>query len=159
MWIMGSNSGIQYPSGSSEVFGVVVNNPNEIAFNNDLLVHNYIYLLTGGANANGNQVSFTDTGELWSAADITIDDGLFDLNNPPRKIHVAIGSNVLFDAVGEVKNIELGGFPAPPLSLNSGAFNQIIADQNRAVNNITSLEIQPQRHKRSNQLLATVHWC
>lgn len=154
VWIMGSNAGIQYPSGSTEVFGMVVNNPNEISFNNNLLVHNYLYLLTGGANANGNQVSFTATGELWSAADITIDDGLFDLNNPPRKIHVANGSNVLFDAVGAVEDIEIGGFPAP-MNLSPELFDQIVAGQNRSVSDLTSLEIQPQKGiSVQNQLIA-----
>ncbi len=155
VWIMGSNAGIQYPSGSTEVFGMVVNNPNEISFNNNLLVHNYLYLLTGGANANGNQVSFSATGELWSVADITIDNGLFDLNNPPRKIHVANGSNVLFDAVGAVENIELGGFPIPPMNFSPELFDQIVADQNRSVSNLTSLEIQPQKGiSVQNQLIA-----
>ncbi len=155
VWIMGSNPGVQYPSGSSEVFGMVVNNPNQITFNNNLLVHNYLYLLTGGADANGNQVSFTATGELWSAADITIDNGLFDLNNPPRKIHVANGSNVLFDAVGAVENIELGGFPIPPMNFSPELFDQIVANQNRSLSNLTSLEIQPQKGiSVQNQLIA-----
>jgi hypothetical protein len=141
IWIMGSNPGIQYPSGSTEVFGLVVNNPNEITFNNHLLVNSYLYLLSGGANANGNQVSFAAAGELWSAADITIDDGLFDLNNPPRKIHVAFGANVLFDAVGAVEDIELGGFPVP--MLNSGNDIGVPALENVGDVANTSLSIAP----------------
>jgi len=154
IWIMGDNAGIQYPSNSTEVFQLIVNNPNEITLNNNLLIHANLFLLSGGANANGNQVSFTATGELWSAADITIDDGLFDLNNAPHKIHVAFGANVLFDAVGAVEDIELGGFPAP-MNLSPELFDQIVADQNRSVNNLTSLEIQPQKGiSVQNQLIA-----
>lgn len=154
IWIMGSNPGIQYPSGSTEVFGLVVNNPNEITLNNHLLVNSYLYLLSGGANANGNQVSFAAAGELWSAADITIDDGLFDLNNPPRKLHVAFGANILFDAVGAVEDIELGGFPVPA-QLNHLLFtnqNQLIENNTSAA---TSLEVQAAKGITvSNQFIA-----